>query len=106
VAKKLEVGSSAFIIQHPYGDPQKVVLQDNWITYVADDQSRVQYLTNTEYGSSGSPVCDESWELVALHHSRAPLPASEKTKHIRGNEGIPMVAILPEIQDLVSLNAD
>ena len=28
----------------------------------------VQYLTDTLPGSSGSPVCNEFWEVVALHH--------------------------------------
>ena len=28
----------------------------------------VQYLTDTYAGSSGSPVFDERWRLVALHH--------------------------------------
>lgn len=96
-AKTLKRGTSAFIIQHPLGDSQKVVLQDNWITYVSEDHRRVQYITNTEHGSSGSPVCDENWDVVALHHSRAPLPSSPVTAKIRGNEGIPMTAILAEI---------
>lgn len=100
LSRKLESGNPVYIIQHPFGDPQKVVLQDNWVTYVSKDNRRVQYLTNTEYGSSGSPVCNEMWEVVALHHSRAPLPPSPETKHIRGNEGIPMTAILPEIQSI------
>ncbi len=98
---ELAAGQSAFIIQHPQGEPQKVVLQDNWITYVAPDQRRVQYLTNTEHGSSGSPVCDGNWDVVALHHSGKPYPTSPQTEHLRGNEGIPMAAILPEIQDLL-----
>lgn len=101
VPKKLKKGQSVFIIQHPDGEPQKVVLQDNWITFVAGDHSRVQYMTNTKRGSSGSPVCDEKWDVVALHHSASPLPASLHTMFIRGNEGIPMVAILPEITDLL-----
>jgi V8-like Glu-specific endopeptidase len=101
VTRALQEGESLYIIQHPLGSPQKIVLQDNWITYVANDQRRVQYLTNTKRGSSGSPVGNEHWEVVALHHSGAPLPDPPETKHVRGNEGIPMAAILPGIQDLL-----
>ncbi len=101
VAGTLQEGGSLYIIQHPLGSPQKIVLQDNWITYVANDQRRVQYLTNTKHGSSGSPVGNEHWEIVALHHSGGPLPPSPEIEYIRGNEGIPMVAILPEIKDLL-----
>jgi AAA+ ATPase superfamily predicted ATPase len=100
-AQELKRDSRLYIIQHPSGDPQKVVLQGNRITYVADNHHRVQYLTNTKRGSSGSPVCNENWEVVALHHSGGPLPSSPETSHIRGNEGIPMLAILPEIEDLL-----
>lgn len=101
-AESLEVGRPLYIIQHPMGEPQKIVLQDNWITYVADDQRRVQYLTNTQSGSSGSPACNGNWEVVALHHSRSPIPSTTQTTHLQGNEGIPMMAILPEIQHLLS----
>ena len=31
-------------------------------------KTRVRYATNTEAGSSGSPVFDLDWNLVALHH--------------------------------------
>jgi len=101
VGRKLKKDGPLYIIQHPLGEPQKLVLQDNWITYVASDHSRVQYLTNTQCGSSGSPACNERWEVVALHHSGGPIPASPKIKHLRGNEGVPMEAILPKIRDLL-----
>jgi len=97
----VEVNSRLYIIQHPRGAPQKVVLQGNKVTYVADDGRRVQYLTNTEKGSSGSPVFNEQWEVVALHHSGGPVPALSNSSNMRGNEGIPIKAILPEIQDLL-----
>lgn len=101
VAATLKKNQSAYIIQHPNAEPQKVVLQENWITYVAHDQRRVQYLTNTKRGSSGSPVCNQKWEVVALHHSGAPIPSSVSNIFVSGNEGIPMAAIWPEIEDLL-----
>jgi CheY-like chemotaxis protein len=93
----IRTGKSAFIIQHPMGRPQQIVLQDNWITYVAADGCRMQYLTNTDSGSSGAPVCDENWNVIALHHSKAPLPPSPLTANIRGNEGIPITAFYDQI---------
>lgn len=36
------------------------------ITAVTDD--RVQYLTDTQPGSSGAPVFDSQCRLIALHH--------------------------------------
>ena len=55
-----------YIIQHPRGAPKKIGMVHNVVRHVDDDV--VQYLTDTEGGSSGAPVFDERWELVALHH--------------------------------------
>jgi Trypsin-like peptidase domain/Effector-associated domain 1 len=55
-----------YIIQHPGGAPKKIGMIHNVVRYVDDDV--VQYLTDTEGGSSGSPVFNERWQLVALHH--------------------------------------
>jgi V8-like Glu-specific endopeptidase len=93
------------IIQHPGGREQKVVLTQNYVLHnmTAD---RVHYLADTEPGSSGSPVLNRRWEVVALHHSGGPHPppkaGSALQNLLRGNykfnEGIPLRAILPEIE--------
>jgi endonuclease G len=53
------------IIQHPRGLSKRVAFRNNLVTG-ADDQI-VRYFTDTDYGSSGSPVCDDAWQVVALH---------------------------------------
>lgn len=93
------------IVQHPNGNPQKVVLTQN---YVLNNMSadRVHYLADTLPGSSGSPVLNNHWEVIALHHSggaHPPIKASvDLQKLLKGqykfNEGIPMKAILPKIE--------
>ena len=93
------------IIQHPNGNPQKVVLTQN---YVLSNMSadRVHYLADTEPGSSGSPVLNNHWEVIALHHSGGAHPpqkaSNDLQKLLKGvykfNEGIPMRAILPRIE--------
>lgn len=55
-----------YIIQHPLGQVKKIGMIHNVVRHVDDDV--VQYWTDTESGSSGSPVFDEQWQLVALHH--------------------------------------
>jgi V8-like Glu-specific endopeptidase len=94
------------IIQHPNGDPMKVVMTQN---YIAADMSasRVHYVADTMEGSSGSPVFNRKWEVVALHHSGRPYPpddtgnASKKAwkNRFRVNEGIPIRAILQDFRD-------
>lgn len=53
------------IIQHPLGGPKKIGVRSN-IARTADNDA-VRYFTDTDFGSSGSPVCDDSWQVVALH---------------------------------------
>ena len=55
------------IIQHPRGRPKEIVLQDNRV--VRADNVVLQYSCDTEPGSSGSPVFNNQWKLVALHHA-------------------------------------
>jgi endonuclease G len=54
------------IIQHPGGGPKQVALQHNLVRAVLPDV--LQYWTDTDLGSSGSPVFDERWSVVGLHH--------------------------------------
>jgi hypothetical protein len=76
-----------FIVQHPKGAPLKLALDTNAVINVNSNATRVAYRTNSEPGSSGSPVFNANWELVALHHAGDPAwtPAF--------NEGIPFTAI-------------
>lgn len=65
-APPVQVDDRVYIIQHPHGGPKKIGMVHNVVRYVDDDVLR--YLTDTEGGSSGSPVFNESWQLVGLHH--------------------------------------
>ena len=58
------------IIQHPNGRPKQVVLRDNQVTDILPDF--LHYRADTEPGSSGSPVFNDQWEFVGLHHSGVP----------------------------------
>lgn len=93
------------IIQHPDGRPMKVVLTQNYVV-VDMTNTRVQYVADTMEGSSGSPVFNQNWEVVALHHSGKPYPPDSLTDtlkkswkgHYRVNEGIPIRAILKDFR--------
>jgi V8-like Glu-specific endopeptidase len=62
----LEPGARVNLIQHPGGGCKQIVVYGNRITKIAD--VALHYLADTEGGSSGSPVFNSRWELIALHH--------------------------------------
>jgi V8-like Glu-specific endopeptidase len=53
------------IVQHPRGDPKRVALRNNLVS--GADETSIRYFTDTDVGSSGSPVCDDRWQVVAIH---------------------------------------
>lgn len=60
-------GDYLTIVQHPLGGEKKIGLRGDetigvWKHYVF-------YTTHTEPGSSGSPVFNQQWKVVALHHA-------------------------------------
>ena len=86
-------GERVYIIQHPRGRPKEVVLRNNEVMRVRD--TVVHYRADTEGGSSGSPVFNEDWELVALHHAGwTEGPGQTQAT----NEGVSVAAIIRHLQ--------
>lgn len=86
------------IIQHPRGGPKQVALQDSRVVRL--DSVVVHYCCDTEPGSSGSPVFNNLWRLVALHHAsvESKAPGARRAAGMPGtvqylNEGIRISAI-------------
>lgn len=71
-----EIDDRVYIIQHPYGLPKKVAFGHNLVRAVMPD--RFQYWTDTDIGSSGSPVFDEEWRVVGLHHFSVTAPPGDR----------------------------
>lgn len=86
--------TKVFVVGHPSGDALQLSLHDSQLLDVCDEELLLHYRTPTEPGSSGSPVFNTNWEVVALHHA-----GSRETPRLRGlgtyeaNEGISMRAI-------------
>ena len=66
---KTVTGEPVFIIQHPNGESKKISLLNNKMMIRNEQSSYLYYEADTEPGSSGSPVFNRQWEVVALHHS-------------------------------------
>jgi V8-like Glu-specific endopeptidase len=84
----------ANIIQHPLGGPMKVALRYNQIVEVMGE--RVYYLSDTLEGSSGSPVFDDEWRVIALHRAGGLQDQSGRVL-LEANEGVPIAVILNQI---------
>jgi endonuclease G, mitochondrial len=64
------LGEVANIVQHPDGRLKEVVLRENRL--VARLDTVLHYVADTEPGSSGSPVFNNQWQAIALHHWGGP----------------------------------
>jgi endonuclease G, mitochondrial len=87
---KALVGEYVSIIQHPSGAPKAVAIRENKIMDIFDDF--IHYSTDTMPGSSGSPVFNDEWMVIALHHAGVPDP-NNNGQYI-SNEGIRISSIL------------
>ncbi len=68
-------GDHVTIIQHPSGGPKQIALNENRVTAIYGNY--LQYTTDTEPGSSGSPVFNDFWEVVGIHHKGGDLRVND-----------------------------
>lgn len=86
--------TKAFLVGHPRAGPLQFSVHDSLLLDVCRYERIMHYRTPTEAGSSGSPVFNSKWEVVALHHA-----GSQKARRLNGpgeyqaNEGITLRAI-------------
>jgi hypothetical protein len=82
-----------YIIGHPAGGIMQLSFQDNLL--LDHEDPKIHYRTPTDGGSSGSPVFNQQWELIGLHHAgRTDMPClNKKPGTYSANEGIWIEAI-------------
>lgn len=80
--KPLKLEQEVNIVQHPSGDPKQVAIRDNEVVDLLDDF--IHYRTDTRQGSSGAPVCNDEWQVVAIHHSGVPRRVDGQIVDLRG----------------------
>jgi len=77
----IDVGDRVNIVHHPGGSPKRVSLRQNFIAARTDEF--LHYMTDTEPGSSGSPVFDDEWQVVALHHAALTIEDEDEAQMYR-----------------------
>ena len=78
------------VIQHPNAQVKQIALTSSVV--VRTNAPFLHYTTDTLPGSSGSPVFNDLWQVVAIHHAAGPTIGNVKT-----NEGILMSSIRPNL---------
>jgi V8-like Glu-specific endopeptidase len=72
---KALLGEWLNIVQHPEGQTKRIAIRQNRLS---DELPKfLHYEADTNPGSSGSPVLNDQWEVVALHHSGVPKTDAE-----------------------------
>ena len=93
---KILEGEPAVIVQHPRGEPKRLCL------FSAELVDRLEqflhYTTDTDGGSSGSPVFNRSWQLIGLHHAAAVADKHRRGHSIVVNEGVRVSSIIALLQ--------
>jgi endonuclease G, mitochondrial len=85
---KIIVRDPVNIVQHPKGELKQIAIRNNTLLDLPEDpplDKFAHYETDTEQGSSGSPVFNDQWEVVALHHSG--VPRTNANKQILDRDG-------------------
>src|SRR5688572_2386784 len=70
------------IIQHPGGERKQICVRENKLLKYAENGPHLWYQTDTVAGSSGAPVFNNSWNVVALHHSAVPKTTKQKGEDV------------------------
>jgi endonuclease G len=67
---KINEGEFISIIQHPGGLPKQVALRENKLLSI--EPNFLVYNSDTAQGSSGSPLFNDTWQIVGLHSAGVP----------------------------------
>ena len=118
-------GEWVTIIQHPGGQTKQIAISSSQVIEIKQKtairgfriEDFIHYTTDTEPGSSGAPVFNDQWQVIAIHHKAVPAPGETYNDRQPGsaqyaevkwiaNEGIRVSAIFRKLQAERFTNAD
>ncbi|WP_181783439.1 trypsin-like serine peptidase [Pseudonocardia pini] len=92
---KIVTGEPVNVVGHPDGRPKEIAIRENQLVNQLPDF--LHYRTDTQPGNSGSPVFNDQWEVVALHHSGVRDPAGGPDDWI-ANEGARISRVMEDLR--------
>ena len=90
------VGGPAYVVQHPSGERKRLGYVRNQVSTF--DGRVVHYLTDTERGSSGSPVFDGAGRLIGLHRAGGSPQTVVGKPPMAKNEGMRIPRVIAGLQ--------
>ncbi|MCF5716016.1 trypsin-like peptidase domain-containing protein [Pseudomonas tremae] len=85
----------AFVVGHPRAGELQFSLQDSVLLDVCCHARLMHYRTPTDPGSSGSPVFNRYWQVIAVHHAGSQTcPRLSGGGTYEANEGVTVQSIL------------
>lgn len=100
------LGEPVNIIQHPKGQRKQVALSNNRMLEI--DRDFLRYEADADFSSSGSPVFNQQWQLVGLHHAAiakldpdgkpVPKAPNAKTFKIEAQQGVRIYRIVEDME--------
>jgi V8-like Glu-specific endopeptidase len=62
-------GDRLNIVQYPAGGALRYAIRNNFYIGEGRNTNFIRYLTDTEFGASGSPICNDDWYVVGMHRA-------------------------------------
>jgi len=94
-APALVRGARMNLVQHPRGGALQYAIRNNFFVRLGDAPQLIRYQTDTEPGASGSPVCNDTWQVVGLHHASTAVPKEQVPQEVIDGQPV-TVTILNE----------
>ncbi|MBB3753779.1 endonuclease G [Mycolicibacterium sp. BK634] len=103
-------GDHVTVIEHPDGDYKQIALRENRVRGRGKHEITLYYSADTLGGSSGSPVFNDDFVMVALHHAGGPrnddLLENDQPVPEDCNEGIRVSAIVKELRKVLDRSTE
>lgn len=98
-------GARMNLVQHARGGALQYAIRNNFFVRLGNTPQFIRYQTDSEPGASGSPVCNDTWQVVGLHHASTAVPKEQVPQEVIDGQPV-TVTILNEAIAIHAVLAD